>query len=58
MELFKQITEKLGSRKLGAGIAGTLAIGAVPENLTWQTVAIVSVYIIMQGLVDLFKEGQ
>tara|TARA_R110002012_G_scaffold42196_6_gene114987 strand:- start:2757 stop:2888 length:132 start_codon:yes stop_codon:yes gene_type:complete len=43
---------------LGAGIAGTLAVGAVPENLTWQTVAIVSVYIIMQGLVDLFKEGQ
>ena len=56
MELLKQITEKLGSRKLGAGIAGTLAIGAVPENLTWQTVAIVSVYIIMQGLGDLFKE--
>ena len=58
MELLKQITGKLGSRKLGAGIAGTLAIGAVPENLTWQTVAIVSVYIIMQGLVDLFKEEQ
>jgi len=58
MELLKRVTEKLGSRKLGAGIAGTLAVGAVPENLTWQTVAIVSVYIIMQGLVDLFKEGQ
>ena len=55
MELLKQITQKLGSRKLGAGIAGTLAVGAVPENLTWQTATIVCVYIVMQGLIDMFK---
>ncbi len=56
MSILKQITEKVASRKLGATVGGALAVTAVPESLTWQTVTIISVYIITQGLIDLFKE--
>ena len=55
MDILKQISKKIGSRKLGATVGGALAVTAVPESLTWQTVTIISVYIVMQGLIDLFK---
>ena len=57
MELLKQVTQKLGSRKLGATVGGALAVTAVPANLTWLTVTIICVYIVIQGLIDMFKDA-
>ena len=57
MELLKQVTQKLGSRKLGATVGCALAVTAVTENLTWQTVTIICVYIVIQGLIDMFKDA-